>query len=125
MTTSQLVGILPGDPPRLNLVDHATGRNGVKRHFAHQVPVLDESLFARLQAEVNIGDCIHATTVNEYTERGSRVYLADFQKVNNTATNGTGGMKNTAHDMSQFPLAMSVIEPVIEPVTQPKPKVRH
>ncbi len=120
-TTSQLVGILPGDPPKVNLVDYASGRNGVKRHFTQQVPILDENLFARLQAEVKIGDSIRATTVNEYTENGSRVYLAGFQKVNDIATNGTNGMKNSTHDMSQSPLATSVIEPVL----QSKPKIRR
>jgi len=70
-TTSKLAGILPGNPPQLNLVDDTTGRNGIKRHMTQQVPVLGEKLLARLQAEVKIGDYIRATTVNEFTEAGS------------------------------------------------------
>ena len=88
-TTSQLVGILPGSPPKINLVDYGTGRNGIKRHVTQQVPVLDSDLFAKLEAEVNVGDYIRATTVNEYTETGSKVYLAQFQKVHQAAPNGT------------------------------------
>lgn len=80
-TTSQLVGIIPGDPPRLNLVDHASGRNGVKRHFTRQTPVRDEKLFAELMREVSIGDHFRATTVNEYGEAGIQTYLSDFKKL--------------------------------------------
>ncbi len=119
-TTSQLVGILPGDPPRVNLVDYASGRSGVKRHFTQQVPVLDKDLLARLQAEVGVGDYIRATVVNEYTERGSRAYLAGFQKANDPATIGSNGVKNGTRDMSQIPLATSVTKPIL----QPKTKVR-
>lgn len=117
-TTSELAGILPGNPPRLNLVDYAMGRNGVKRHMTQQVPVLDADLFAKIQAEVKIGEQIRATTINEYTESGSQVYLAGFQKINETVANGA---KNGTHDLSQFPLATSVIEPI----PQPKQKVRR
>ncbi len=117
-TVSQLVGILPGTPPRVNLVDYGTGRNGIKRHMTQQVPILDDTLFAKLEAEVNIGDYIRATTVNEYTESGSKVYLAEFQKINDTSANGT---KNENRDLSQLPLTTSVIEPIL----QPKQKVRH
>ncbi len=117
-TTSKLVGILPGNPPRLNLVDYASGRNGVKRHMTQQVPVLDADLFTKLQAEVKIGEQIRATTINEYTESGSKVYLAGFQKINDPAANGT---KNENRDLSRVPLTTSVIEPIL----QPKQKVRH
>ncbi len=88
-TTSQLVGTLPGDPPRVNLVDFATGRNGVKRHFTRQVPVLDKKLFARLQGEVAMGEHIRATVMSEYRETGSIVYLTNFQKANDTASSVT------------------------------------
>ncbi len=117
-TTSRLVGILPGNPPRLNLVDYASGRNGVKRHMTQQVPVLDADLFTKIQAEVKIGEQIRATTINEYTESGSKVYLAGFQKINAPIANGT---KNEKRDLSQLPLTTSVIEPI----RQPKQKVRH
>ena len=80
-TTSQLVGIIPGDPPRLNLVDHASGRDGVKRHFTRQTPVRDEKLFAELTREVSIGDHFRATIVNEYRETGILTYLSDFNKL--------------------------------------------
>lgn len=117
-TTSRLVGILPGNPPRLNLVDYATGRDGVKRHMTQQVPVLDADLFTNLQAEVKIGEQIRATTINEYTEIGSRVYLAGYQKINDTVANGA---ENGNHDFSQFPFTTSVIKPI----PQPKQKVRR
>lgn len=95
ITTSQLVGILPGDPPMVNLVDYASGRNGAKRHIARQVPVPNGDLFARLQREVNVGDYIRASIVNEYRETGSLVYLANFQNVSEAAVNavvpGTNG----------------------------------
>lgn len=99
-TTSRLVGILPGDPPRLNLVDHASGRDGVKRHFTQQVPVLDKDLFSRLQREVVVGDYIRSTVVNEYRETGSIAYLSDFQKANgpftSAARNGNGSHAHSA-----------------------------
>ena len=109
-TTSRLAGILPGNPPRLNLVDCTTGRNGTKRHMTQQVPVLDEKLFVRLQAEVKIGDYIRATTINEFTETGSRAYLAGFQKISDKATNGANGFHTTAYDTSQDKQKRTTIE---------------
>ena len=96
-TTSQLAGILSGDPPKVNLVNYGAGRNGVKRHLTQQVPVLDQNLFARLQREVKVGDHIRATVINEYRETGSVVYLADFHKSNeavpsNITQNGKGSL---------------------------------
>ena len=117
-TTSRLAGILPGDPPRLNLVDYASGRNGVKRHVTQQVPVFDADLFTRLQAEVAIGEYIRATTINEYTESGSKVYLAGFEKINDITVNST---KSENYDLIQFPLTTSVRESLLPP----KQKVRH
>ena len=106
-TTSKLVGILPGSPPRINLVDYASGRNGVKRHMTQQVPVLDADLFTKLQAEVKIGEQIRATTINEFTETGSSVYLAGFQKLSETAADDT---ESRNYELSQLPLTTSVIE---------------
>jgi len=99
-TTSRLIGILPGDPPRLNLVDYASGRDGVKRHMTRQVPVPNENLFARLGREVNVGDYIRATVVSEYRETGSIAYLSDFQKADgpfiSAARNGNGSHAHSA-----------------------------
>ncbi len=107
-TTSRLVGILPGSPPRINLVDYGTGRNGVKRHMAQQVSVSDTDLFTRLQAEVKIGEQIRATTVNEFTATGSRAYLAGFQKLSEAAADDT---ESTNYDLSQIPATTSPREP--------------
>ena len=115
-TTSRLAGILSGNPPRLNLVDYAAGRNGVKRHMTQQIPVLDADLFAKLQAEVEIGDQIRATTVYEYTESGSKAYLTGFQKINETVANGT---KNGKRGFSSLPAAAN------EPRRQHKQKIQH
>lgn len=120
-TTSQLVGILPGDPPKVNLVDYVTGRNGIKRHFTQQVFVLDKDLFARLQQEANIGEQIRVTLVNEYHETKIVTYVADFQKIANTAPNGTKGAKAKPLDISQI----SITESVIAQVTLEKTKVRN
>lgn len=109
-TTSKLVGVLPGDPLKVNLVTHATGRDGSKRHFTRQVPVLDSYLSARFTAEVNVGDYVQVTTMNEYTEAGSKVYLTKFHKVENIASSAT---KVALRDMSQLPITMSVIEPIL------------
>lgn len=120
-TTSQLVGLLPGDPPKINLVDHATGRNGIERHFTQQVSVLDKDLFLSLQQEVSAGEHVRITIVNEYYKTKIVTYIADFQKLINTASNGTNGTKTALRDMSQLPVTTSVIKPVL----QPKQKVRR
>lgn len=115
-TNSQLVGLLPGDPPKVNLVDYTTGRTGIKRHFAQQVSVLDKDLFARLQSEANIGEHIRVTLVNEYHKTKIVTYVKSFQKIVNTApngaNNGTNGAKVTHHDVSQIPTTTSTTEPV-------------
>lgn len=107
-TTSQLVGILPGDPPKINLVDYVTGRNGIKRHFTHQVSVLDEDLFVRLQQEAKVGEQIRVTLVNEYHETKIVTYVADFQKIANTASNGAkpNGTKSVA---ASVPLGKTIV----------------
>ena len=87
-TNSQLVGILPGDLPTVNLVDYVTGRNGVKRHFTQQVSVLDEDLFVRFQQEAKIGEQIRVTLVNEYHETKIVTYVSDFQKIIKIVSNG-------------------------------------
>ncbi len=117
-TSSQLVGILPGESPKINLVDFAADRCGRKRHFAQQVSVPDPDLFARLQSEARVGDHIHATIVNEYREMGSTVYLADFQKMNDS---GVIGVKNGTHDVSQVPIPTSTITTA----SQAKTKAHH
>lgn len=94
-TTSQLAGIVPGDPPKVNLVDHAIGRTGTKRHFAQQVSVPDKDLFARLQREVSVGDHIRVTIVNEYYQAKIVTYVADFHTADNASSginrqNGNG-----------------------------------
>ncbi len=116
-TVSQLVGILPGAPPKVNLVDYGTGRNGIKRHMTQQVPVLDADLFARLQAEVKIGEQIRATTINEYTESGSKVYLADFKKMPAPKTNDTNGTINFTTN--------NTTEIIVPPVRDEETIVRH
>lgn len=112
-TTSKLVGVVPGEPLKVNLVTDTTGRDGSKRHFTRQVPVLDKYLSARFTAEVNVGDYVKITTMNEYTESGSKVYLTKFQKVDNTTANGTNGTKAVLRDVSELPITTSVIEPIL------------
>ncbi len=91
---AQLVGILLGDPPRVNLVTHASGRNGTKRHFTRQVSIPDSNLFVRLKQEASVGDSLRVTVVSEYREAGSITYLTDFKKASDveqepTVKNGT------------------------------------
>jgi hypothetical protein len=78
---AQLVGVLPGDLPKVNLLIHASGRNGTKRHFTRQVSIPDSALFARLKQESGVGDYLRATVVSEYRETGSVTYLTDFSQV--------------------------------------------
>lgn len=78
---AQLVGVLPGDPPKLNLVIHASGRNGTKRRLTRQILIPDSALFARLKQEASAGDYLRATVVSEYHETGSVTYLTDFSQV--------------------------------------------
>lgn len=117
-TTAKVVGMLPGDPLKLNLVSYTTGRDGSKRHFTRQVPVVDKDLSAKLMSEVNVGDYVQVTTMNEYTEMGSRVYLADFHKVDNIAPNRTNGTNAALRDISQIPITTSVIEPIVLDTTK-------
>ena len=107
---AQLAGVLPGDPPKMNLVIHATGRNGTKRRLTRQVSILDHSLFARLKQEASTGDYLHATVVSEYRETGSVTYLTDFnltdpkqapdvETVVSVPKNGTvGSVSNSGRD---------------------------
>lgn len=118
-TSSRLVGFLPGEPPKINLVDSGTDRRGLNRHFAQQIVVPDPDLFARLQAEVRVGDDIRVTIVNEYRETGSRAYLADFRKIP-TAERGAAVVNGTA-DIVQN----DITEINIPPVHKSKSKAQH
>ena len=116
---AQLVGILPGDPPRVNLVIHATGRNGTKRRFTRQVSIPDSTLFARLKQEASAGDYLCATVVSEYHETGSVSYLTDFKRVLNveTASVPKNGAVNIVRD--------DIRQIASHPAQDPKTKIKH
>lgn len=106
-TTSKVVGITPGDPPRITLVDHVPGPRGVMRHFTQQVPIRDATLFQRLRVEVRTGDEIRATVVNEYSDLGSVTYLAGFTRVTDAGPQIV--VKSGAADMSRSDITQVAI----------------
>jgi hypothetical protein len=77
-TTLTLLGILPGDPPRI-LIGKRLCRNGKPgRSFQQMVPVPDADLFARLVTQVGRGDTFTVTVTTEWYADGYRTYLSDF-----------------------------------------------
>ena len=85
-TTAEVsvVTILSGSPPAIKVMYCAENSRGAARQFARQIPVLDANLFQRIQANVEVGDRIQVTTVNEWYDNGYQSYLADFAKTNST-----------------------------------------
>jgi hypothetical protein len=77
-TTLTLLGIVPGDPPRI-LIGKRLCREGKTGHLFQQlVPVPDADLFARLVAQVGKGDTVTVTVTTEWYMDGYRSYLSDF-----------------------------------------------
>jgi hypothetical protein len=71
-----------GEPPVITTVHPGADGRGTHRHFVQQVPILDRSLFDRLSHEVNKGDQITVTVVNEWYATSHVTYLADFKGAN-------------------------------------------
>jgi len=115
---AQLVGILPGDPPRVNLVTHASGRNGTKRHFTRQFSIPDGNLFVRLKQEVNVGDFLRVTVVSEYRETGSITYLTDFKKAPDVKQETA--VKNGTINIVQNDVTHIAVPPAQDPMAKVK-----
>jgi hypothetical protein len=78
ITTVTLLGIRPGDPPRI-LIGKRLGRGGKPgRLFQQLVPVPDADLFARLTAQAGAGDTLTATVTTEWHADGYETYLSAF-----------------------------------------------
>jgi hypothetical protein len=76
--TVTVLGIQPGNPPRL-LTGERLSRDGKPgKLFQQAVPVPDADLFARLTAQVCTGDMISVTVTTEWYEDGYKTYLTDF-----------------------------------------------
>jgi hypothetical protein len=77
-TTVRLLGILPGDPPRI-LIGKRLARDGKPGRLFHQmVPVPDADLFARLIAQAGTGDSLTVTVTTEWRADGYETYLSAF-----------------------------------------------
>ena len=116
---ARLVSILPGNPPRINWVTNASGRNGAKRHFTRQVSILDGDLSARLRQEASVGDSLRVTVASECCETGSVTYLIAFKRV-----------LDVEQEMTVSNRGIDIIQSEIEqfthpPVRDPKEKVKH
>src|SRR5712692_10187740 len=77
-TTVTLLGILPGEPPRI-LIGKRLGRGGKPgRLFQQMVPIPDADLFARLIAQAGTGDTLTVTVTTEWQADGYQTYLSAF-----------------------------------------------
>ena len=77
-TTVTLLGILPGDPPRI-LIGKRLARGGKPgRLFQQMVPVPDANLFAHLTAQTGTGDTLTVTVTTEWRADGYETYLSAF-----------------------------------------------
>jgi hypothetical protein len=77
-TTVRLLGILPGDPPRI-LIGMRLARGGKPgRLFQQMVPVPDANLFAHLIAQAGTGDTLTVTVTTEWRADGYETYLSAF-----------------------------------------------
>lgn len=77
-STVTVLGLLPGDPPRI-LIGKRLDRDGKPgRLFQQMVPVPDAKLFARLKAQVSTGDALTVTVTTEWRTDGYETYLSDF-----------------------------------------------
>lgn len=79
-----ITAILSGSPPAIKVIYCAENSRGTARQFARQIAVPDADLFRRIQANVEAGERIQVTTVNEWYDDGYQSYLADFAKTNFT-----------------------------------------
>jgi hypothetical protein len=76
--TVQVLDILPGDPPQILTAERLRRNGRPGRLFQQLVPVPDNSLFARLTAQVSKGDTITITVVTEWRATDYRSYLCEF-----------------------------------------------
>lgn len=114
-----VTAVSPGDDPTIRLVYHAENSRGLARQFVRQVAVRDAVLFRYLQASVEVGDQIEATTVNEWYDTGYISYLADFKTVPAVeqgviAKNGT---LNIVED--------NIVHFTLPPARDPNTKIEH
>jgi hypothetical protein len=87
-TTVTLLGVLPGDPPRI-LTGERLYRDGQPgRLFQQMIPVPDTELFSRLTAQVNKGDAVTVTVTTEWYADGYKTYLSDFALSDRKAQRG-------------------------------------
>jgi hypothetical protein len=77
-TTVTLLGILPGNPPRILTGERLLHDGKPGRLFQQMVPVPDTDLFARLVAQAGKGDTIIATVTTEWYEDRYKTYLSAF-----------------------------------------------
>lgn len=80
-TTTQIIQILPGDPPRI-----VTGKwlykQGKRTKFVQlMVSIPDATLYERFKAEVCAGDSVQLTIATEWGDMGYGMYLTDFALV--------------------------------------------
>jgi hypothetical protein len=76
--TVTVLGIQPGNPPRLLIGERLSDNGKPGKFFQQSVPVLDVDLFARLASQVCTGDTISVTVTTEWYEDGYKTYLTDF-----------------------------------------------
>ena len=122
---AQFVGVTPGDPPRVNLVIHATGRNGTRRRLTRQVSIPDSTLFARLKHEASAGDYLRATVVSEYRETGSVTYLTDFSQVPDVETMVSVSKNGTVGSVSNDVAQITITQVILPSAQDQKTKIKH
>ncbi len=81
ITTTQIIEILPGNPPRI-----VTGKwlykQGKRIKFAQLiVPIPDAALYERFTAQVCAGDMVQVTIATDWSATGYSAWLADFALV--------------------------------------------
>lgn len=76
--TVTVLGIQPGNPPRLLTGERLTQSGQPGKLFQQLVPVPNTDLFARLVAQVCPGDSLSVTITTEWYESGYKTYLTAF-----------------------------------------------
>ena len=78
--TVRLLDMVQGDPPFIVIAERLHNRCGKERTFTQQVHVLDEYMFERLQAQIQIGDKLQVVIVTEFAAKGYTTHLAAFRR---------------------------------------------
>lgn len=119
---SQAVVIVAGvtaDPPTITCVHTGSDADGIRRNFVQQVPVRDVVLARRVLSELQKGERIQVTVINEWREDGCDTYLAEFKKMPDVEQETTvkNGMPNIIQsEIKQF---------THPPVRAAEAKVKH